>query len=177
MTVRKTKKIMAVLAAISTGASAVVLPIWFLVSDIRGDVRSAKQGTEAVAAGGGHAVADLQEIAKKVRARAADYDVWRAAVDEQDEKHATEIQELKNRITYLEGYIKGRYRSFDPEERPKSTKPMVTAGRKPPPKMGIPRPQAPIIDSVRDAQQFQKERKRLGCAKDDHDCGAGVVLE
>ena len=52
MAVQKTKKIMKVLGAISGGASAVVLPIWFLVSDIRGDVRSAKRGTEAVAAVG-----------------------------------------------------------------------------------------------------------------------------
>ena len=176
MSVQKTKKIMAILATISGGASAVVLPIWFIISDVRGDVRSAKRGTEAVAQGGGHAVDELQGIAEKVRTWAAGYDEWREAVDAQEGERAEEIQDLKNRITYLEGYIKGRYRSFDPEDRPKATKPHMAA-RKPPPKMSLPMPQAPIIDSVQDAQQFQKERKRLKCAKDDHDCGADVVLE
>jgi hypothetical protein len=152
----------------------VVLPIYFLISDIRGDVRSAKRGTEAVAQGGGVAVGELQAIAEQVQTWAADYDGWRAAVDEIDEKHTTEIQELKDRITFLEGYLKGRHRTFDPEDRPKSEKPKPT-GRKPPPRMGISRPQAPLIDSVKDAQQYQKARKELKCAKDDPDCGADAI--
>lgn len=175
--VKKTKKIMAILGAISGGLSAVILPVYFLVQDIRGDVRSAKRGTEAVAEGGGVAVGELQSIAEKVRTWAADYDVWRAAVDAMDTKHTKEIQDLKGRITYLEGYIQGRYRTFDPDDRPKSDKPMPTAGRKPPPRLGLPAPQAPIIESVKEAQQFQKARKELKCSKDDPACGADAVLK
>lgn len=172
--VRKTKKIMKILGAISGGLSAVILPLYFLVKDIRADVRSAEKGTEAVAAGGGVAVGELQSIVEKMRTWADNYDVWRKEVDAQDDSHVKEIQDLKSRITYLEGYIQGRYRNFDPEDRPKTTHAMGVA-RKPPPPLEVPKPQAPIIDSVKEAQQFQKARKELKCASDDPACGADAV--
>jgi hypothetical protein len=121
------------------------------------------------------AVGELQSIAEKVRAWADDYDEWRKQVDDLDERHAKEILDLRERVTYLEGYIRGRYRNFDPEDRPKAEKPTVTMGRKPPPPLRLSKPQAPVIDSVKEAQQFQKARKELKCAEDDPACGADAV--
>lgn len=177
MAVQKTRKVMKVLATISGGAAGVILPIWFIVADIRGDVRSAKHGTEAVAESDGVALEELQSLGKKMIERAEDYDAWREVVDQHDADTAKEIRDLKDRVTFLEGYLKGMSRGrFKPESRPKSDK-VVRAGmgRRPPVQMALPAPRAPVGLDVGDAKRLKRERKKLDCSIDEPDCGAHVI--
>lgn len=185
---RKIKKWMGWGSAIATGAGAIVTPIWLLVADLRGDVKGAKEGTEASYETLAPVVSDLQDDLKTGMSVVGDLATRAKVLEDARSLTTARVDALSQRLTRCETYIEVMSRGrFKPAEEPIEpvydgvTEPMVsvesdedgTSDLEPPDAVQqiIRRPERPVPKSLVGAKKYQKQRESLSCSDNDPLCG------
>jgi hypothetical protein len=159
-------------AAISGGLAGILTP-WLFIIPLLGDVDTAKEDHSASVEAQGIAVEELQGISGELVSWGKAHDGYHTAKLELEHGDRGELKGLRDRVAYLEGYIKatsnGRY---DPKDAPRanvSVEPAMPEQRVLKISDG---PKAPAIKTVDKAKRYRNLRRRNKCGPKDPGCGA-----